>query len=342
MTRYLASRGFTVLLEELAPGRTACASLPSCPATRAWLERGRHVRLHGRRAARSRRPLDGLSRAEPRALPDRRRSSAARAAAARAASCGRATSRLTASTWITSPAPATRTWAALDASSRARDAASQAGRIRRRSRAWNASCSALEARPRERRADPHRAVAARRLPLHRAGQGRAARSSRSGRAWRFAVGHAHSRWTTSCRVIPGRHALSPCSRHDLHLARRPTRGPGQRRRRSGGGEVDSIGTHLAKRHGRGLRGSGCSTRGRDSQPFAAPGDRSARARALLGLAERRARARAGGRRSLVPVRGPLGGPDTGQRSCTGAPPTSDLGAQADALYFSRRVSPLQS
>ena len=126
--------------------------------------------------------------------------------------------------------------------------------------------------------------------------------------------------------------------HDLHLARDDARiaqpggvvGPG-------GGRVDSIGTHLARRHpGEVFTVWMLDCEGRDAQPIAELGNRVRAPRGALN----RALARAGDA-YFVRVQGPL----AGQHRIAfmyGSAAEVDLGANADALYFVRRVSPLRA
>lgn len=124
--------------------------------------------------------------------------------------------------------------------------------------------------------------------------------------------------------------------HDLHLARDDARiepgggvGPG-------GGEVDAIGTHLAKRHpGEVFAVWMLDGEGRDSQPFVSSGNRVRAPRGSLN----RALARAGDA-YFVPVLGPLAALHR-VAFMYGSTAEVDLAAQVDALFFQRRVSPLR-
>ena len=124
--------------------------------------------------------------------------------------------------------------------------------------------------------------------------------------------------------------------HDLHLARDDTRlalgagvGPG-------GGRVDAIGRHIAKRHpGAVFAVWMLEAEGRDSQPLVALGNRVRAPHGSLNAALARA-----GDAYFVPVSGPLAARHR-VASIYGSTADVDLGAQADALFFSRRVSPLQ-
>jgi len=137
-------------------------------------------------------------------------------------------------------------------------------------------------------------------------------------------------------------ALHPGARfivfaHDLHLARDDARVGRSDGVGPGGGQVDSIGTHLAKRHpGEVAALWMLDFEGRDSQPFAAPGNRVRAPRGSLNAALARA-----GDAFFVPVRGPLAARHR-IAFMYGSTADVDLGAQADALYFFRRVSPLEA
>ena len=76
--------------------------------------------------------------------------------------------------------------------------------------------------------------------------------------------------------------------------------------------------------------------GRDSQPLVALGNRVRAPRGSLNAALARA-----GDAYFVPVRGPLAGRHR-VAFMYGSTAELDLGAQADALFFSRQVSPLQA
>jgi erythromycin esterase-like protein len=125
--------------------------------------------------------------------------------------------------------------------------------------------------------------------------------------------------------------------HDLHLARddsRVSRGGGVG---PGGDRVDSIGTHVAKRHpGQVFTMWMLDFEGRDSQPFASLGNELRAGRGTLNAALADA-----GDSFFVPVAGPLAGR---QRVAFiyGSTADVELEAQADALYFARRVTPLES
>ena len=158
-------------------------------------------------------------------------------------------------------------------------------------------------------------------------------SLRPGMAFRESVMHAQAD-----DVV----ALHPGARfivfaHDLHLARDDARVGSSPGVGPGGGQVDSIGTHLAKRHpGQVFTIWMLDFEGRDSQPIAALGNRVRAPRGSLNAALARA-----GDAFFVPVRGPLAARHP-VAFMYGSTTDVDLGAQADALYFSRRVSPLQA
>lgn len=124
--------------------------------------------------------------------------------------------------------------------------------------------------------------------------------------------------------------------HNLHLARddsRARRGPGVG---PGGDSVDSIGTHLAKRHpGQVFAVWMLDYEGRDSQPLVSLGNALRAGPRTLNAALARA-----GDSFVVPVAGPLAGR---QRVSWlyGNTVEVELDAQADALYFARRVTPLE-
>src|SRR5262249_6846676 len=109
--------------------------------------------------------------------------------------------------------------------------------------------------------------------------------------------------------------------HDLHLARDDARAVlGGASVGPGGGQVDSIGTHLAKRHA-----------GEVFTLWMLDGvERGALNRALAG----------GGESYFVPVDGPLAARHS-IAFMNGGKADVELGAQADALFFARRVSPLR-
>jgi erythromycin esterase-like protein len=125
--------------------------------------------------------------------------------------------------------------------------------------------------------------------------------------------------------------------HDLHLARddaRVRKGAGVG---PGGDRVDSIGTHIAKRHpGRAFAVWMLDYEGRDAQPFASLGNELRAGRGTLNAALARA-----GESFFVPVRGPLAGRHR-LSFMYGSTADVELDAEADALYFARRVSPLEA
>jgi erythromycin esterase-like protein len=124
--------------------------------------------------------------------------------------------------------------------------------------------------------------------------------------------------------------------HNLHLARDDARVTGRGGVGPGGGSVDSIGTHLAKRHpGRVFSVWMLDGEGRDAQPLVSLGNRVRAPRGSLNAALARA-----GEAYFVPVRGPLAARHR-LAFMYGSRVDVELGANADALYFARRVSPLR-
>jgi erythromycin esterase-like protein len=124
--------------------------------------------------------------------------------------------------------------------------------------------------------------------------------------------------------------------HDLHLARDDARVAPGAGVGPGGGRVDAIGTHIAKRHpGEVFAVWMLDCEGQDSQPLVALGNRVRAPRGSLNAALARA-----GESYFVPVRGPLA--DRHRVAFMyGSTADVDLDAQVDALFFSRRVSPLR-
>jgi len=125
--------------------------------------------------------------------------------------------------------------------------------------------------------------------------------------------------------------------HDLHLARDDSRVSSGAGVGPGGGRVDSIGTHVAKRHpGQVFALWMLDYEGRDSQPFVSLGNELRAARGTLNAALARA-----GESFFVPVSGPLAGRQR-LSFMYGATADVELDAEADALYFARRVTPLEA
>ena len=287
VTRYLASRGFTVLLEELAWSDGVRIGRYLESGDEAWLERvgtfgyegdarpDRDDRWTGYFAqSRERYPTAAFKHEHVRLL-------------ARAARDPAAARRATASTWTTSPAPATRTWASSTASS---------ARSRRRcaGESIEAEIARLESLV--------RALEARRASAAQLRTARSLRdgfrytalikdaptleSLRPGMAFRESVMHEQADDVVASYPADTRFIVFA---HDLHLARDDARvGPGAGVG-PGGGRVDSIGTHLAKRHpGQVFAIWMLDFEGRDSQPLRRARQSGAGA---ARLAERGARAR---------------------------------------------------
>ena len=140
VTRYLASRGFTVLLEELAWSDGVRIDRYLRSGDEAWLERVGTFGYEGdARPDRDDRWTGYLAQARERYPTAAFKHEHVRCCA-RCASSGRA-SRTTASTWTTSPAPATRTWASSTASCARSRRRCRASRSRPRSRGSSASCA---------------------------------------------------------------------------------------------------------------------------------------------------------------------------------------------------------